>query len=82
MTRPTPAQIAREESARQAVVVVAGLILLAAGVAAERYAIGAADTSRGRMAAWLAAERGFARLAGWSWRRAEWARLRYEAARP
>lgn len=83
MSRPTVPQVIREESARQAVIVAAGLVLIAAGTLAERHLsnLDRDAAHRWRMAAWRTTERAFARAAAWSWGRAEWARLGYERAR-
>lgn len=66
------------EAARQAVILVFGIISVLVMVAAQRAAADP-DFYRGqRMKAAKAAERGLARVAAWAWRRAERARLRYE----
>ena len=73
-----PADVAQREAARQAVILVFSVIGVLVAIAAQRAA-GDPDFYRGlRMRAAKAAERGHARLAAWSWRRAEQARVRYE----
>jgi hypothetical protein len=75
---PSPGETAQAEAARQAVILVAGIISVLLMVAAQRAA-GDPDFYRSaRMAVAKRAERVLAVLAGRAWRAAERARVAYE----
>jgi hypothetical protein len=74
----TPGDAASTEAARQAVVLAFGVVSVLIMVWAQRAAADP-DFYRGqRMRAAKAAERALARLAAWSWSRAERARRAYD----
>jgi hypothetical protein len=78
MSPENPADIAANEAARQAVILVFSIAGILVMVAAQRAAADP-DFYRGlRMRAAKTAERVSARLAAWAWRRAERARRAYE----
>jgi hypothetical protein len=71
----------KDETARQAVILAFGVVSVLVYVWAQRWAADPDLARSGRMRAARHAERGWARLAGWAWRRAEQARLAYERER-
>jgi hypothetical protein len=77
-TTPTPGDAARAETARQVVVLLFGAASLVMYVWVQRWAADPDQARTWRMRAAKTSERGWARVAGWSWRRAEQARLTYE----
>jgi hypothetical protein len=74
---PQPS-VVRDETARQAVILLFGVASVLVYVWAQRWATDPDMSRTTRMRAVKHAERGWARLAGWAWRRAEHARLAYE----
>lgn len=88
---PGPGSVAKEEAARQLVMIAGGLVLIIAAAWAERYftspdahAMMAARLGRARQAApgraWKAAERSAATVAARAWKVAEAARVQHERA--
>ena len=78
---PDTGGVVREEAARQAVVLAAGLVFVALAAVAERWLHRPDALRDARMTAFKTAERGLARAAGWCWQRAERARRAYESER-
>jgi hypothetical protein len=84
---PGPAAVLKEETARQAVILVAGVLMIVTAAWAERYftspdahALLAARVRRARPRAWKAAERASATVAAQAWKAAEAARLQHAKA--
>jgi hypothetical protein len=75
---PTPAESAQNEAARQTVMLVFGVLSVLLMVAAQRAAADPDFYRRARMRAAKLREKSLARLAGWSWRKAEQARVAYD----
>jgi hypothetical protein len=73
--------VVRDETARQAVILAFGVVSVLVYVWAQRWAADPDLSRTGRMRAAKHAERAWARLAGWAWRRAEQARVAYERDR-
>lgn len=80
-TAVTPGEAAREEAARQLVILLFGLAGAIAFVWVQRSTADPDLARSWRMRAAKASERAHARLARWAWGRAEAARLAYEGER-
>ena len=76
---PTPGETAQNEAARQAVILIFGIVSVLLMVAAQRAAADPDFYRTVRMRAAKASERMLARAAACAWRAAERARLRYES---
>ena len=81
MPDETAADVARTEAARQLIILVFGIAGALAFVWVQRSAANPDAARSGRMRLAKSAERGWARLAAWSWEKAEAARVAYEKDR-
>jgi hypothetical protein len=77
-TTASSSSVVKDETARQAVILAFGVASVLVYVWAQRWAADPDLARSGRMRATKQAERVWARLAGWAWRRAEAARRAYE----
>jgi hypothetical protein len=75
------AEIAKDEAARQAIILAFSIVGVVVMVWAQRHAADPDAARTIRMRGAKSSERWFARLAAWSWHQAEAARLRYEGDR-
>ena len=73
--------VVRDEAARQAVILAFGVLSVVLMVWVQRHAADPDWFRSQRMRSAKVSERLLARLAGWSWQRAERARLAYESER-
>jgi hypothetical protein len=77
----TPAETARREAARQAVILAFGIVTIVIYTWGQRH-LAKPDSARSvKMSVARNGERAYARLAAWSWKRAEAFRQAYEGER-